>query len=95
MTAGILKIRLDLLMIKGKFPLAKGVLLTAHEDNDIGKVPRQNEFVSSGERETPVHSIRALSRGLREFFFSFFFPEAPPGKIWASQRSRQRAMIPK
>jgi len=72
MTAGILKICLDLLMIKGKFPLAKGVPLTTHEVNDIGKVPRQNEFASSGEREPPSpHSTRALSRGFRGVFFSF------------------------
>lgn len=44
MTAGILKIRLDLLMIKGKYLPVKEVREhVAHEVTSIGKIPRQTE----------------------------------------------------
>lgn len=81
MTAGILKIRLDLLMIKGKTSSnQRGAGHVAHEDILSEKIPRQTGFRQPWRHDPGVHFIWELIRNPR---LLFFFLEALSRQLWA------------
>lgn len=78
MPAGILKIRLDLLMIKGKFPPAKGVHKRLTRSTIVGEVSRQTKLTRVRRETVQVTYLCHSDIKPRSGFFWFFFSEAPP-----------------
>jgi hypothetical protein len=79
MAAGILKIRLDLLMIKGKTSSnQRSTGHVAHEDILSEKVPRQTGSRQPWRHDPGVHVIWKINPKSPIFSFFFFFLEALP-----------------